>query len=277
MLISCGWFVECSLRGVRGEDSGMIIGGLRDYFPCVLLRLCPLIRRPMWVDRRPMPRAALGSTGLLLGVAELGWDHAGSGGALAVGVLAPCPPVPVGSLVSSQPWWGHIHAREPSVVGAGPAGGSRCFRAGRQSGATMRRCVFLVGPGQPFGCAAWTGQAASRGWGRGARSSRLRRGSAQTDFPTLLALELQSYLVPVETRTLWSSVSGMGPGEMVFVEGCLWEEARALALDPRYDQQDRFCPSLLHGAPRTWADGLCLCSLGANSVSPAPGLGSSHF
>lgn len=96
MLISCGWFVECSLRGVRGEDSGMIIGGLRDYFPCVLLRLCPLIRRPMWVDRRPMPRAALGSTGLLSGVAELGWDHAGSGGGARGGCPGPLPSRPCG-------------------------------------------------------------------------------------------------------------------------------------------------------------------------------------
>lgn len=33
--------------GGKGEDFGMIIGGLRYYFPCALVRLRSLIRRPV--------------------------------------------------------------------------------------------------------------------------------------------------------------------------------------------------------------------------------------
>ena len=56
--------------GGKGEDFGMIIGGLRYYFPCTLVRLCSLIRRPTW------PVCSPGLRGPSLSVAaELGWDH----------------------------------------------------------------------------------------------------------------------------------------------------------------------------------------------------------
>ena len=73
MLISCGWFAECLQPGGKGEDFGMIIGGLRYYFPCTLVRLCSLIRRPTW-PTWPVCSPRLQGPSLSV-AAELGWDH----------------------------------------------------------------------------------------------------------------------------------------------------------------------------------------------------------
>ena len=93
-------------------------------------------------------------------------------------------------------------------------------------------------------------------------------GLTRLDFLTVLALELQSYLVPAETRTVWSGVSGTGPRDVVFVEGCLWEEDRVPGLEPSSDRHDSVCPSLLHWAPRTCRDVLCLRSRGPTPSPP---------
>lgn len=95
--------------GGEGEDFGMIIGGLRYYFPCTLVRLCSLICRPTW----PVCSPGLQDPSLSV-AAELGWDHdvqmAQAGGWLPCwlpedprgGCPGPHPAIPAGSLAFVQ-------------------------------------------------------------------------------------------------------------------------------------------------------------------------------
>ena len=87
----------------------MIIGGLRYYFPCTLVRLCSLICRPTW----PVCSPGLQDPSLSV-AAELGWDHdvqmAQAGGWLPCwlpedprgGCPGPHPAIPAGSLAFVQ-------------------------------------------------------------------------------------------------------------------------------------------------------------------------------
>lgn len=76
--------------GGKGEDLGMIIGGLRYYFPCVLARLCSLICWPLWTD---CSRGLRGPS--FLGCSQSRWHgqaagfHAGSWRTFLVGVWPP--------------------------------------------------------------------------------------------------------------------------------------------------------------------------------------------